>query len=366
MPTLLWDPTVTEINHNYDDVITGDYDVNLDGWEEFEIETTDGLKDSPFSVDDWKIIVPRMENRPARLISCELEVGNGASGIARTLHATGVAYSPDVDHYHSRSTAFCHVEEDGSVNGEIIFQKMNLSKLIHARKFSKGLKTIYAAIKNGQSSLDMRCGFHVHIGVSFDGRNSCYTMDAIENLYFLTNYLEDTLFRLSSANWPCHRTEKAEENYAGRSPKGLKSKLSIGMRMERERGAVNLSPFLYERGQCHCGAFSFGTWGECTCKFDKGTIEFRVFNGTANPKKIHAYIALSQALVAYAETHKITEEEFPQLGWTQDTKTINLEQNASRLNFIFKQLPLTIDELKDVFYCVERSSLNKVSENDYL
>ena len=129
--------------------------------------------------------------------------------------------------------------------------------------------------------------------------------------------------------------------------------------MQRERGALNLSNFLASRGYCSCGAFDFGTWSECTCPLEKATVEFRVFNATANKRKIRAYTALCLALVAYAENHTCTAESHPVAAW-RGTAQLDSETAYNRLHFILRELPLTEEEREDIRYCAERSSLKDV------
>ena len=122
-----------------------------------------------------------------------------------------------------------------------------------------------------------------------------------------------------------------------------------------------MSNYLNARGYCRCGAFAFSDWRECTCNLGKATIEFRVFNATANLRKVHAFTALSLALVEYVANDPLGDfspDNFPVFEWNGTTKTPPNEEASKRaLAFIFEDLPLTEGEREDLRYCVENSSL---------
>jgi hypothetical protein len=279
-----------------------------------------------------------------------------------------VAVSDHIGSYHGRGhpSAFCYVEYDGSVDSEIIYQKLRLDRKETARRFALGIETVSDAMRMGDVTLDSRCGWHTHVDVGHDPDigTRCYSMTDIESLYHLTNYCEDTLYRLASANWKAHRAEMQSEDYSPMAQKGLRGPSAIGNWATHHRGAVNFSPFLASRGGCHCGAFSFGTWSDCTCDLGRNgycpTIEFRVFNATANPRKIRAYTALCLALIAYAQDHICAVESFPVNEW----RGTENEPEETALRFMLTQLPLTDDERRDLLYCAERSSLRSVIPED--
>jgi hypothetical protein len=118
---------------------------------------------------------------------------------------------------------------------------------------------------------------------------------------------------------------------------------------------------------CECGARRYGIWEECTCSLDKCTFEFRLFNTTSNPKKLHAYLALTQALVAKAiQIDEIRNaDDFPALGFVDSTyknfgaglKTTMHEKWTSRMNWIMNELPLTDEEKDSIMYVVDNSEL---------
>jgi hypothetical protein len=320
---------------------------------------------APIKTTELRMQVPALEDRPARMISFEQEFGGDAGAVAESLYDGGYAEDRYVCGYHSGGGGFVRVEDDSSVDGEIIFSRLRLDHEATAAKLDGALDVVAYQLSNAESiSLDSRCGFHVHVDAGYDvgrGRYKCLSVDAVQSLYHLWNYLEDTIFRLGSANWSRHRTERADYNYAPPTPKALTGARDIGRAMQRERGALNLGNFLAARSYCSCGAFDFGAWNECTCELEQPTVEFRVFNATANKRKIRAYIALCLALVAYAEQNTITEATHPVHEWC-GTDMLDSERSQERLRFILRELPLTDVEREDLRYCAERSSLRFVAK----
>lgn len=330
-------------------------------------------RDDPDAAELPALTVPALADRPARMLSAEIEVGRGGTYLAEKFHTEGLAEGARMRGYHSSEglSKTIHVEEDGSVAAEVVFQKFRLNKRGDASKFAAGVGVIKDAIRDEYVKLDMRCGLHIHVGLSYDAECGipAYGMDSVASLHHLWNYLEDTIFRIASANWKGHRSEFGND-YAPKNFKGASSRREIGRMHNNSRGALNLSNYLGARGYCRCGAFDFGEWSECTCDMTKATVEFRVFNTSANTRKLRAYAALCQALVAYAERNTITAESHPALEWAGDGYSRaagpNETETMERLKFIFRELPLTNDEKQDLLYCAEKSSLNEVMDRNLM
>ena len=320
---------------------------------------------SDYEVRDSPMRLPVLEDRRPRLISFEQEVGRGGELIADRMYAAGFSESPSIHGYHSSRVVggFVHVEEDGSVDAEVIYNRMRLDSQDGALRFERALNVVREAIREGESKLDMRCGGHVHvdIGSSALGSDQRYGMADVESLYHLWNSLEDVIYRLASANWSRHRTEVASTNYAPRMDKHLATdgRARLGSRLDANRSVLNFSNYLAARASCRCGAFTFEDWASCVCELPKATVEFRVFNATANLRKVHAYTALCLALVEYAKRHTVTTETHPERGWTHGAPP-NHETAREALRFILWELPLTHEERQDIRYCAENSSLRDV------
>jgi hypothetical protein len=324
-----------------------------------ENETETVSFESDYKPEPPRLMLPVIEGRDPRLISIEQEVGQGARDIAASLHAAGFSDYGHMLPYHSLEGdgALCKVEEDGSVNGEVIYSRLKLSEDSTARNLEDALCLVRDAVEAKNARLDMRCGFHVHV----DAKG--YGMQHVESLYHLWNHLEDTVYRLSAANWKTHRVLVAEHNYARQTQKGLSSRGSIGQYFESDRHALNFSNFLQARGYCRCGAFAFSDWENCSCNLPKSTVEFRVFNATANLRKIHAYTALSLAMTEAARREIFTVDKYPAFSFTQTEGMENVVhegRSKNALAFLFERLPLTDSEREDLRYCADHSSLSEV------
>ncbi len=316
-----------------------------------------------------RLCLPELPGRKARMVSVEQEVGMGSNEIAARLHQGGFARYDSRLGYHSSGARtntpehFVHVEEDSSVDGEIIYSKMRLDDPTTAARFEAALGVVKGSIQDDIAKLDMRCGLHVHV----DAKG--YGMAEVESLYHLWNHVEDTVFRLGAANWRCHRTSLASYNYAPPTMKHLDSRAAIGGHFsEGGRGALNLSNFLSSRGNCRCGAFSFAAWQDCTCDLGKSTVEFRVFNATANLRKIHAYTALSLAMVEAARNITF-DSSLTAFGFDRHAETIvgsvEIEKTKVALGILFEGLPLTETEREDLAYCARNSAVAEIYEEVY-
>ena len=187
----------------------------------------------------------------------------------------------------------------------------------------------------------MRCGLHIHVGLNRDrsAKTGAFTMEQVSSLYHLWNYLEDTIFRLGSANWKGHRSQHGN-SYSPATAKGVRMESLVSM----GRCSLNIGNYL---GYMRYGGASSG---------NIPTVEFRVFNTSANQRKIRAYAALCQALVAFAADNAVTAENYPVFAWTQNEEP-DVLATKERLTFILDKLPLTNAERQDILYCAERSSL---------
>lgn len=302
--------------------------------------------------------------RAPRLVSFEQEIGGDGHALAAALFEEGHSQYDRMRGYHSSDgRGWLHVEDDSSVDGEVIYSRLRLNRRGVARQVEQALGVVQDHIAEGTVSLDQRCGFHVHVGLGFDVLPSsgnpirAYSMDQVRSLYHLWNYCEDTVFRLASANWKRHRSDHGN-NYAPETDKSLSdsNRRNMGDTLANYRGALNLSPYLNARHNCGCGATFWSAWDECDCALGKPTVEFRVFNGTANTRKVRAYTALSLALVGYAAERPIVEGELAIHPWRGSTQ-IDEDASGEVLGFILNDLPLTDAERADVTYCAANSMM---------
>lgn len=130
------------------------------------------------------------------------------------------------------------------------------------------------------------CGIHVHIDAStFDART-------LRNLCNIMYSKEDILYRALQVDVErehryCHKTEDSFINALDRRrPRSLEQLERIWY------GGESRSNIHYDHSRYHCLSLH--------SVFQKGTVEFRLFNGTTHAGKIKSYIQLCLAISAQA------------------------------------------------------------------
>lgn len=335
--------------------------------------------DATVGIED--LILPALPNRPIRVMSIEQEfVGNAdmrAGGtIARGLFDMGLCWAPERLNYHAGMHEHaCHVERDSSVEsgGELIHNRLLMSRPEDAENMARILSYMTDRVVDGSIQFDVRCGLHAHIDIHG------YTFADVRGLVTLFNWMEDPIFRLAGAGYNEHRAISHGSRYSRSIRKG-------NWRTDREFGvdylrnvdhadALNLLNFYQSlRQRCQCGAVEFGDLAECECNRGKATAEWRVFNGTTNPRKLHAYMAFMQSVHAWVQQRPIDPDDFPplgvELGLAFDGSLGNghrymIEQWKPRVEFWFTHLPMTDSERDSLVYTMKRSSLIHLGE-DYI
>ena len=195
-------------------------------------------------------------------------------------------------------------------------------------------KIIRALVGAGAFANDS-CGIHVHV----DGAN--------HDAYSVTRLCNMMLKRQNLIN------EALENDYRERWCKKLNSKLVAEMRncektkesLERvwygpanEGGSRTFSTYHSHYDQTRYHGLNVHAW------YTKGTIEFRLFNGTTHAGKIKAYIQFCLAMSAYAynpDYKTIINARFE----NTDNKTRE-EKEKAMLNFLEERLSLTGKEFE--------------------
>jgi len=327
-----------------------------------------------------KLTLPTIPGREMiRLSGVEIEGGlgktrispssglTGPNALARALYDNGLSGNYQQVGYH-HGEGFARVETDASCDWECVIGPINMANYEDVKRLNKVVKIIKQHIKDDLLKLDLRCGTHIHIGADKVSLGQAY------NLHLIYTFMEDVLYRLGAANWPVHRILINDESHsAKRSPKQSgKTRFARTFHAGEARYyGLSFSNY-FERmlSECNCGAARYGAYEECTCDLHKCTFEFRLFNSTANTIKLHAYLALSQALVSKAiSMPEIKDpnvfEEFPFVTQRFRDMSPNLQSEMihkwdSRLRYIATELPLTDDEKKSIYYCIKNSELVKV------
>lgn len=311
-----------------------------------------------------------------RKCGIEIEGGNGTftgRELARRLYNAGISHSSDQLGYHPGNHGFAHVESDSTVDWELVTAPLNPAYPADVENLNITVKILRDMVRAGELKLDMRAGLHVHVTAARSGVPQAY------NLSHVFSFLEDPLFRIGAARWPWHRAcgpndrcrsipkhNRKTEFYATRGGHG------DGRDHANHYYALSFVNYFESMlRRCQCGAVAQGFWDECTCddqRLGKCTFEFRLFNTTSNPRKIGAYLALCQALVAKAFTMpdvKNPNDEFPALPFNgipfkrmaPDAQVRLAEAWAPRLAYLFRELPFTDDERAALRYCVKHSEI---------
>lgn len=313
--------------------------------------------------------IPGREN--IRLVGVEIEGGswNGTGqDIAQELYRQGLSGENRVMGYHHGGSQFAHVENDSSVDWEMVVGPVNMASLTDVRKLNNAIKIVKKAIKNETVKLDLRCGTHIHVGAERVSVASAF------NLHHIYAYAEDVLYRLGAAKWPIHRAIRNNSQYCLPIKKHNDFRAFANEQGEHHNGLYFGNYFSAMMNSCQCGAVRFGQWEQCTCQnLGKCTFEFRIFNATANQRKLHAYLAITQSLVAKSQAMSIlsasdADLQYPSHPW-QNTRYKDLLEPqrvtiksawAPRLNWLVNHLPLTDKERVSVRYCVENSELKEL------
>lgn len=336
--------------------------------------------DEAFDVDSemqaTNMILERIPGREnIRLCGVELEGGNVwdpnrlhvGEELAAELYDLGISSTNRVQGYHHGNNGFAHIERDSSVDWEMVIGPINMASVSQVRQLNKCVKIIRKAIKENRAKLDMRCGTHIHVAADRVGLQQAY------NLHILFAYIEDVMYRLGAAHWKMHRAIASSDHYCQKASK-QDSLMAFAHEYEGNRyyGLSFSNYFSRMIGSCECGARRYGAWEECTCSLNKCTFEFRLFNATANPKKLFAYLALTQALVAKAialpaikNTDEYPAHNFVETVFKDMNSMMQDEMKSkwiSRVNWIMNELPLTDEEKQALMYVLENSELSVIAD----
>lgn len=306
-----------------------------------------------------------------RTCGIEIEGGNGtlnAPYLISRLRAAHLTTAREMQGYHGEQLGFMTVERDSSVDWEAVTEPFNPASDEDMEKLNESVKIIRGMVRKGELKFDLRCGLHIHVSADKVGLPQAY------NLSHLFTYIEDPLYRIAAAKWPIHRA--CQGNGACKPTPKYTRKTEFFQYQGGEGGShddhyFSLSFQNYFKAMlnsCRCGARENGFWDECTCSLRKCTFEFRLFNTTANPRKMLAYLALCQALVAKAISLpeiKSPVATYPGLPFNRSPlKGMSDEERGElttawlpRLEFIMNDLPLTDEERAAVQYCMLSSEI---------
>lgn len=277
----------------------------------------------PFEIDntpvEHSIALPDVEGlRVARYTSVEQELTSGGAKAARLLYRIGISqYDGILGYSQDGQIGQAIVKSDGSLpegGGEAVYSRFNLSAPQDSERLSRAIACIQELEAQGAVETGERAGVHVHVGATDLNRGNVFGPAQMAALWEIFSFGEDVIYRLGAAGHTEHRgTEytrilpKLNRRSPGMEQAELISAGKISKTIQSNRYfSVNFRRLLDAAARCSCGACMVGDWAECECgTLERGTIEWRVFNATTDPKILHSWIALAHGVTAAAFTHEL-------------------------------------------------------------
>lgn len=316
------------------------------------------------------LLIPSSEVRPVRTISIETEFDGRGPDVTRALHKAGLLPTPNMNQSHMATPSGrdvhhpCLMKRDGTVTGgELVTYLLDLDNANHAEALLRMTEVMKGCRDMNMAQFTYRAGGHIHIDLHG------YTMRDAWSLYTLFQYLQRPLYYLGGAGAAYGHRSLEGSGYANPPRKGPFGSLrKFALEFPNDRYGLNLGNWSAARKQCMCGAFQAGEWSECTCNLGKATAEWRLWNAEVRPRILHAWIALMQAITAYAQTiTELNEADYPYLLWDnnrlKDETPADKKKIKKRLEWMHSTLPLTIHERDSLIYTAKQSDLKGLGES---
>lgn len=240
-------------------------------------ENFDNIDERPISSDLRSLItflpLDRILRRGGRYFSCEVEV-NGISvyGAARAIGCDEGSYSA-----RTRENGQIVATDDCTCSAEI-----KIGRMRDGAKMTQAARDTYASLAAAGAGCGYNTGHHVHV----DATRICdLGTDAVDEVLTasltLASALDPTLRALAASGYPEHREQATGEGYAG----SLKDSID---RAKNHRTAWHASNARYhsEHGPGNGGIPTF---------------EYRLPNGTIEPIRAHAHVAVALGLLDFGE-----------------------------------------------------------------
>jgi len=335
------------------------------------------------------------EGRPFRLVSVETELDGDGGWVADRFFRHRIVAMPGVQQYgyHPGGKHKCltYIKRDGSVTGgEFVFDRIDLTDADTAKGMLKAHDILRSAEKEGLIQYNPNCGGHIHMCARG------YGFYDLLRLIINFGYLEEVIYRLAGAGKTYgHRTlyrgYDAANHGGGYSDPVVKGPFGeIGEAYASITGMKRMSGLnttIYAANWCQRGTCAVEPVGQnmrhmgagqdlknCNCPHEKHTIEWRVWNAQGNPRILYAWLAVMQAMHAYAwrsegdPSYKAYEMQDP-LPWTwrpYSRVTAGIKHAIQeRVEWMFSELPLTPEEKDALRYTFMRTPL-KAFGKDWL
>lgn len=300
------------------------------------------------------LYIEGLPNRPARLCSIEQEITAGGRAVAKMLYDLGFSESYDIMNYSRDAGPHAMVvKEDGSLphgGGEVVYSQYALSRSEHARDVSKALACVEALQRDGHVQVGTQAGTHVHVSALDVELDHLLGPPQMAALYEIFSFAEDVIFRLAAAGWPEHRGH-------GHTQPLIKMERPTPGRIAQEATgsryfSLSFTRLLNAARQCSCGACWAGGWHDCTCEaLRRGTVEWRIFNSTTDPRLIHAWTLIAQGLTAASFDYELGSLEPNEINWSTPPR----ERHAWILGWILQNCPFTDPERQIIIECARQA-----------
>lgn len=316
------------------------------------------------------LLIPGTAVRPIRTISIETEFDGDGVSVGKALCSAGLLPSPERNRYRDQGERGggypCLLKSDASVTGgELVTYLMDMDHENHAAAVMRMTEVMRGCREMGMAKFTHRAGGHIHIDMH--GMNA----QDLWAKYTLFKYLETPIFFLAGAGADYGHRSLMGSDYCNPGPDGPFE--SVGqfarniLRPNGGRWALHFGNFNYARESCQCGSIITGKWEQCQCNLGKATAEWRVWNAEVNPRILHGWIALMQALTAYAQDLEgFVEADYPAYPWPEkafDRLTAGQKDLLKqRLEWMHRELPLTIHERDSLIYAAKKSQLIGLGE----
>lgn len=307
------------------------------------------------SVDPEHILfVDALEGRPSRMCSIEQELTAGGNTVARMLYDLGFSDYYQVTNYGRDSEPHrMIVKEDGSLphgGGEVVYSRYALSRQDHANDVSKALACINALKRDGHVGIGDQAGTHIHVSALDNNFENLIGPPQMASLYEIFSFAEDVLFRLAASGWPGHRGHSHTQPLV-KMDRPTPGKIAQEATHSRYF-SLSFTRLLNAARACSCGACIAGGWQDCSCgAIRKGTVEWRIFNATTDPKTIHAWTLLAQGLTAASLDYTLGSLEPNEIRWD----TPPAERHAWILGWILWNCPFTDPERQLIIECARQA-----------
>ncbi len=195
------------------------------------------------------------------------------------------------------------------------------------------LQNIIRALREAGAFANSSCGIHVHVGAQ---NLDAYAMTRLANLFLKRqDLINDALQNHSRSYWCKKLNPKLVDEL--RKTEKTKAAFKPVWYGPLNDGGDRSTESHYNQTRYH--GLNLHAW------YTKGTVEFRLFNGTNHAGKIKAYVQFCLALATYAngtaENHENVNARFP-----KTDRMTNEEKGRAMLTLLEDRLHLTGSEFK--------------------